>query len=75
MPLTEVVESRVVMACISKERTKPTNCILDPPYKGCECTTAMHSHFTHDEKVWSGMLAHQDPTDLAPFCTSERINQ
>jgi hypothetical protein len=75
MPLAEVVESRIVMARLSKEGTKRPNSVLDPTHEGIERTATMYGHLAHDEEVWSGVLAHQDSPDLAPSCLSERRYQ
>jgi hypothetical protein len=55
-----------------EECAKSSDSFLKPPDEGCKRTTAMHGHLAHDEKVWSSMLAHQDPADLALSCLLER---
>jgi len=63
------------MARFAKEGTKTPNSIIDPSNKGRKRTATMHGYFSDYEKVYSDMLAHQNPADLALSCLPERRQQ
>lgn len=66
MPFTKVVETSVIMPSLLEECAQPPYGIFDPSHKRSECSAPMNGHIPDDEKVWPGMLTHQDSTDLTP---------
>ena len=68
MPLSDIVESRVVVICRAKEFLERANYGLDGPNERCETTApTLNRQFPNSENALSQMLAHEDSADFALF--------